>query len=219
MLTWEGVRLKIRHLYIELTKNMRRKYLINDDFTIISNNCWGGLIYQSYGLPYRTPTIGLFFPAKDFIRFVYNFDHYIEQNLVFIKPEDSKWFGAMNNKSNWGQYPIGILDDVEIHFLHYKDTNEAYEKWERRKKKINRKKLIFKFNDQNFCTEEDLILWAQLNRNNKICFTCKNYPSIPGIIFVKGAKRQSEIMASYEPFGKSKEINTTLYLNSIHIGE
>lgn len=215
MFTWEGIRLQARGLYIDSTKKLRRKGLINNDFTIISNNCWGGLIYQSYGLPYRSPTIGLFFPAKDYVRFVYDFDHYIRLSLLFIKPEDSKWFDKMKDKSNWGTYPIGILNDIEIHFLHYKDADEAYEKWERRKNRINFNNLIYKFNDQNFCTEEDLIAWCQLKRKNKLCFTCRQYPNISGIIHIKSAKKQTEIKASYEPFGNSNAINMTEYLNHI----
>lgn len=30
----------------------------NKSFTIISNNCWGGLVYQKVGLGYQSPTIG-----------------------------------------------------------------------------------------------------------------------------------------------------------------
>ena len=37
---------RILHLYIKKTRNLkashRRKALNNKDFTIISNNCWGG---------------------------------------------------------------------------------------------------------------------------------------------------------------------------------
>lgn len=215
MFAWEVIRLKARGLYIDATKNVRRKGLINGDFTIISNNCWAGLIYQSYGLSYRTPTIGLFFPAKDYIQFVYDLDCYLNMSLQFIKPEDSKWFDKMKDKSNWGTYPIGILDDVEIHFLHYKDADEAFEKWERRKTRINFNKLILKFNDQNFCTKEDLIAWSQLKRKNKLCFTCRQHPDISGLIYINSARKQTEIKASYEPFGNSRAIDMTDYLNHV----
>ena len=32
--------------------------------------------------------------------------------------------------------PIGILDDIEVIFLHYKSEDEAYQKWNRRKERI-----------------------------------------------------------------------------------
>ena len=43
-ITWETVRLKIRNkIYIPLTKRNRKSKLKIEDFTIISNNCWGEL--------------------------------------------------------------------------------------------------------------------------------------------------------------------------------
>ena len=43
--------------------------LKNKDFTIISHNCVGGVIYHDLGLKFNTPTINLFFMAKDFIKY------------------------------------------------------------------------------------------------------------------------------------------------------
>ena len=43
-MTIEGLRLRFRNkVYLPLTRNYRRRFLQNEDFTIISNNCWGGL--------------------------------------------------------------------------------------------------------------------------------------------------------------------------------
>lgn len=42
----------------------KRNKLKNKDFTIISNNCWGGLTYEEYGLPKMSPTVGgVFLPG------------------------------------------------------------------------------------------------------------------------------------------------------------
>ena len=38
----------------------RRSKLNNTDFSIISNNCWGGSVYRHYGIPYLSPTVGLY---------------------------------------------------------------------------------------------------------------------------------------------------------------
>lgn len=46
----------------------RRAKLERTDFSIISNNCWAGSVYRSYGLPYLSPTVGLYFFADYFIR-------------------------------------------------------------------------------------------------------------------------------------------------------
>ena len=52
-----------RHL-----KSPRRKYLRNTDFSIICNNCWAGYVYRRFGLPYLTPTVGLYFFPEDFLK-------------------------------------------------------------------------------------------------------------------------------------------------------
>ena len=52
----------------------RRNKLNNTDFSIISNNCWGGSVYRRYGLQYKSPTIGLYFFAEEYIKFLMNLE-------------------------------------------------------------------------------------------------------------------------------------------------
>ena len=49
--------------------------------TIISNNCWGGFVYQKFNLQYRTPFVGLFIFAPDYIELLENFDTLIEKKM------------------------------------------------------------------------------------------------------------------------------------------
>lgn len=211
----EGIRLKLRTIYIDLTKKKRLKKINCSDFTIISNNCWAGLIYQSYGLPYNTPTVGLFIMAEDYIKFLSDFKRYINMPIEFIDYKDSKWYDYQKNKAAFGKYPIGRIDDVEIHFLHYKTEDEVLEKWTRRCKRINWDKLIVKFNDQNGCRYEHLKKFEELPYRNKICFTVKNYCDLPDVITIKAPKSHKFIMASYEPFGKSKNIDINEFINEL----
>lgn len=53
MISVETIRMKVRRFYMNKTARYRRKRIHQTDFTIISNNCWGGFIYQSYGLDYN----------------------------------------------------------------------------------------------------------------------------------------------------------------------
>lgn len=62
----------------------RRKKIKYKDFSIISNNCWGGFVYQLFGLKYVTPTIGLFIVEKDYIKFCADLKGYLAKNLEFI---------------------------------------------------------------------------------------------------------------------------------------
>lgn len=69
-MTYEGFRLKVSKYWRKGLAKERQKKLLGKDFTIISNNCWGGMIYESYNLPKNSPTVGLFFFAEDYIRFL-----------------------------------------------------------------------------------------------------------------------------------------------------
>lgn len=211
----EGVRLKLRKKYIKYTHKYRVKLLKQKDFTIISNNCWGGFVYQSYGLKYNTPTVGLFIMPEDYLKFIQKIRYYISINMEFINPMDSKFYDKLSKDSRFGKYPIGKLDDIEIMFLHYETKQEAYDKWNERCKRINWDKVLFKFNDQNDCTLEDMKQFDRCNLENKICFTSKNIEELESCIFIKSAQGQECVFASQEPFGKSKYIDITKLLNKL----
>ena len=178
MPTYEGLRLKILEYKRLHFAKQRRAELKQTDFTIISNNCWGGMIYESYDLPKETRTVGMFFMASDYIRFLQRLREYITGgHLTFINPQDSRWKEEVSGDKRFGSYPVGVLKldetdpGVEIFFLHYKDQQQAREKWQRRCSRVNWNKLIIKFNDQNGCTEEDVKNFADLPYKNKLFFT------------------------------------------------
>ena len=165
--------------YIKTIGKIKKKMLQNKDFTIISNNCWGGIIYRDFNLPYNSPTVGLFFMAEDYIKFIYNLKSYINEDLNFISLEDSKYKNFLK-KLNYSN-PIGKIKDIEIMFLHYTSEEEAKEKWNRRKKRINWNNIIYKFSDQNMCTYEHIEKFNNFNVKNKICFTTRKYNNINSI--------------------------------------
>ena len=91
MVSLETIRIKLGRFYITKTAKIRRKRIKIENFTIISNNCWGGFIYQSYNLKYNTPTIGLFFMAEDYIEFLKDIKKWIYKPIQFINYQDSKY--------------------------------------------------------------------------------------------------------------------------------
>ena len=157
---------------------IRNKSLKNKNFTIISNNCWGGYIYRLFNLPYQSPTIGLFIMPNDYLKFVNNLEYYLKEcKLKFINPKDSHNYDELVSHACYGSYPVGLLDDVEILFMHYKTEAEALEKWNRRCERINWDNLIIKFNDQNGCTNEQIEKFNKINKYDKmICFIAKKIP-------------------------------------------
>lgn len=177
---------KIRNVFVRLClydeQRKRRKDLKNTDFSIISNNCWGGFIYQKYGLEYKSPTVGLYFLGHDFVKLCANWKWYMEQKLDFIPWESATYHYAIKDEL---PYPIAMLGDIEIYFMHYQTAEEAAEKWYRRVKRINPDKVIFKLSQREECSREDIIAFMGLPLKNKVCFT---YENVPGTVYVPKLK-------------------------------
>ena len=222
----ESMRIKIRNkVYIPLTRSIKHRRLISSDFTIISNNCWGGTVYEAYNLQKRSPTVGLFFMADDYIKFLKFLHQYLAAELTFIDPSSSMWKENYTVKSSprFGKYPIGKLticigtssESIEIFFLHYGSESEAKEKWERRISRINWNKLLVKFNDQNGCTSEHIKEFDALPFKNKVCFTVKAYPQYASVVKIRVPRTHEHIRASYEPIGKAANVNITELLNQL----
>lgn len=115
-----------------------RKGITKSDFTIISNDCVGGVIYHRLGKKFCSPFINLFLNHDDFLTFLSNQSYYL--NSILIE--------APSNLN----YPIGILGKekpIEIHFMHYSNFREAKEIWERRKKRIIQERTFVIFNLTN----------------------------------------------------------------------
>ena len=73
---------------------VRRIGLKGNSFTIVSNNCFAGFVYQKFGIKYNTPFIGLFILPPDYIELLKNFNELIKKKLIFIAKY--KKFGIIN---------------------------------------------------------------------------------------------------------------------------
>lgn len=203
--------LKVYKKTIGVINNFKIK---NKDITIISNNCWGGIYYRNNNLEYLSPTLGMFFMAEEYIKFIYNIKYYIDHELEFISLEQSKYREYLR-KLNYNS-PIGKINDLEIMFLHYDTKEEAKEKWDRRKKRINWNKIIYKFSDQNMCTYEHLKKFQEFNAKNKICFTTRKYDNIDSIQIREFEKCENvgDDIKKYK-----KYLNIYKYVNHIKLGD
>lgn len=148
---------------------IRRKKIADISFSIISNNCWGGIVYQRYGLPYTSPTAGLYFFADDYIKLLGNLKYYMSIPMTTISVDESSHKETIL-KRHHEVFPIGRIDDVEVVFRHYPTAEEAIEKWERRKKRINYNNLIVKFSEMNLCTEEHVNQFLDMPYDTKFAF-------------------------------------------------
>ena len=80
-------------------------------------------MYHKLGKKFLSPTINLWMEDPDFFRFVRHLDKYLPQPLRFVQGIDTT--------------PTAYCGDVLIHFNHYKTEEEAEEKWNERKTRIN----------------------------------------------------------------------------------
>ena len=163
-----------------LYKELKRRRLKNDTPTIIASNCNGEFIYYDLRLPFLTPTINLSFDMNDFVKMLERLPWYMEQT---IQPFNDKRF----------QYPTGLLGDVEIRFNHYKTFEEAVNKWEERKKRINWDNLFILAIDGDCCSYESMIRFDKLPYKNKVIFTHKPYPEIQSAYYIKGFEDQDGV--------------------------
>ena len=148
-------------------KRLRKVY--NKEFTVISNNCWAGSLYRWLGLPYNTPTAGLYFYAEDYIKFLEKLDYYISLDFIEITADKSKYRENLYHKHQ-ENIPIGKLGDIEVVFLHYKTFAEAVDAWNRRKKRICWENLYIKMSEMNGCTPEIIQQFDKLPYNHKFVF-------------------------------------------------
>lgn len=149
--------------------------LKNTDFTIISNNCWGGVTYEWFGLEKLSPTIGSYFFADDYVRFLKDIRRYLSLNLSIIRASESRHADILKRKGQL-DIPVGVLGDIEIVFLHYKNPTVAVEKWDRRVKRVNWDNLVLKFSYMNGCDDSLLEDFESIQGVKKICFVNKAYP-------------------------------------------
>ena len=123
--------------------------------TLICQNCIGGVFYQDMGLRFDSPTVGLFLKGGDFVKFASNLQRYM----------------AMQLQVRWDEeYPVGKLDDIEIHFMHYETCSQAQTDWNRRRERIHWENIVLLCTDRDGFSGEDFLLWKKLPYK-KVLFT------------------------------------------------
>lgn len=127
---------KLRSAAKRAYRSLRRLRLRNRDFSLITNNCIAGIIYHDLGLPFRSPTINLFFENEDFFRFAGHLEHYLSCEMEELhRPGVS--------------YPLGLLrrgaETVTVHFMHYDSYRQAAAKWKERAARVNPDNLYLIF--------------------------------------------------------------------------
>ena len=165
----------------------------SDDFCIIANNCWGAEVYKRYNLPFNTPVIGLYFYPEDYLSFISDLRFNLETDISFIK----------NSRHINGQkYPVGIVNGIEIHFLHYETEEDAKAKWTKRCKRVlkNPSRLFFKFDDRDGASSDHIHQFHKMALQNSICFTKDRYPDYSTNFQIEMGGNDTSVMDGYDQF-------------------
>lgn len=158
---------------LQALRNTRRirkaqKAFTNRDVTIISQNCIGGVVSHDMNMPFRSPTVNLFFPVDDFVRFVGRLEHYLNMDLLLSWAEE---------------YPVGKLGDVELHFVHYTTCQEAKTAWERRKNRVNMRNVVVLSTDRDGFDDGVFAKWKEIPYPKLLFTACEKYAGDKDSIF------------------------------------
>lgn len=138
---------------IEKYKKLRRSQL-----SILSMNCFAGLLYNRFGLPFLSPTVNMFTTDKDFLKFLKNPQKNVEAKLKLLR--------TARNDALKIDYPVFKIGDVEWEMNHYDDANFAKQKWKERGGRINWFNLLVTMYTEN---PEILAEFDELPYAKKIC--------------------------------------------------
>ena len=178
------------HKLVRMAKWWRRIGLDCKDFTIISNNCTGGYVYQYFGISYKTPTEGIYFITSDYIKIVERPEYFFKHEVKLIDPKES----TLARAGQKIDYPVGVMDDVEVYFMHYHDPKEAVGKWKRRASRMNFNKVFFLLTETELMKEGDAERCSNFiteKRLKGVCLTLKDY-HLPHTLYVPNVPEDEE---------------------------
>lgn len=139
--------------------------------TIISNNCSSARLQQDLRMQYCSPTIILQILPEEYTKFCLNLRYYMECEVKeytdFSENHNRQITNLLGQKP---YFPCGIVDDVAILFQHYQTFDEAVEKWERRKKRIDYDHIGYMFVLERPYVDA-AIEFGQSGLNNAVLFT------------------------------------------------
>lgn len=129
---------KFKKMIAEKKRHFTSSYSYDEPFTIISCNCIGGMVYHDLKMPFSSPTINLYIPSGEFIRFVADLKNYLAETPI----EEE----ALTNKMG---FPVLLLKDIHLYCKHYPNVKEAIVAFERRKTRVNYDNIFVILSDRD----------------------------------------------------------------------
>lgn len=112
--------------------------LLENPVTILSDDCWGGYVYNRLKIPFSSPLINILWDKDEYSEFI--------QDPIFYLGTELKLFREGNFKM--GLSPVGQLGNgertVKLQLIHNGSFAEAKEQWDRRMGRVNIRNLFVK---------------------------------------------------------------------------
>lgn len=157
---------------VRLTNRLR---LTNKDFSLITNNCIGGVMCHDLKQRFNSPIVNLDFEDDEFIVFCQHLEYYLSLPIEPLPSDES--------------FPVGIIHgdygDVRIYFRHYKSFEEAITKWKERVERI-RWSNLYVIMEGGFVNDAVLKDFATLPYKNKVVITAEPKNIVCSISMPKG---------------------------------
>lgn len=174
--------------------------LKNKDFSLVSDDCWGGFLYKQLGLKYNTPFMWLFIFNNDYLKLVKELKLYLNSKLEFVNIP-------------YYNHPVGLLGDVKIYFNHYRSNEEAEAKWIKRLNSFNWDNIYYKM---SAIQEEDALEFHNILKTtpNRISFSPIDYDLNYNIFLADWIKE--DVRKRYSGFYQYLHLNSNKYFDAIN---
>ena len=158
------IRKEISVKNMEPVKIKMRENLKNKDFSVISNNCTGGIIYHDLGLRFLSPTVNLVIPMKEYVVFLSDLKHNLQKPLKDCR---CVYNGMRKN------CPVAEIEGTGIHLIgvHYHSFDELNRSWTERAKRVRYDNLFVIGQYIDGCDDETEDLFCALPFEHKVFFT------------------------------------------------
>lgn len=166
------IKISIKNYFYRIVKNFSidNNYLLNkksknhnfykpekNNFSIVCNNCVGGIIYNRLGLEFSSPFINLWIGENDYFNLLNSLEKYLKYNLELI---------CFDKDNNGKKYPVCKCKDINLNCTHYNNFEEINNAWERRKKRFDYDNYICIFVTNS---KKNIRRFLKTPNENKIC--------------------------------------------------
>lgn len=169
--------------------------LKDTEFCIVSSTCVGSRIYQILGRQYNTPFVGLRIQPPCFAKLVADFETYMAKELTFAP--NSKYPDHPKARRRDTPCPIGLLGDVELQFIHYASEDDAAEKWNKRKARMDHTKLYYILVVPKTCDQEIISQFTESAPQRKVCFHRQEELKMRSCIYIPSNKKSFNLYSQY----------------------